>query len=306
MVGQGFNECVNYTLRAGQELSTWVSQTAAAELALANPFAEDQSHLRPTLVIGLLDTLKTNQARGVEAAQLFETGRVFIEQNGQNFEWVAAAFIVAETTARSWLKREPVDFYQAKALTGILAGAAGVNLGQADLKQIDDPFYGWQAGHCAVAGGSANGWTARFGLLDLAMVRAHGIEGKVYAGIFAILPDKLAEVVGATRRRYQPFSLFPAALRDLALVVDESVPSETVRRELLKAARKATQGTFAVENVEIFDVYRGAGLPEGKKSLAFSLSFRAPDRTLTDTEVNAVFEKTQTALIAATPYQIRK
>src|SRR5205814_1896758 len=62
LVGHDFHECVNYTLRPAAEVSTWMSQAAAAELALANPFVEDQSHLRPTLITGLLESLKLNQS----------------------------------------------------------------------------------------------------------------------------------------------------------------------------------------------------------------------------------------------------
>src|SRR5690606_3937012 len=96
LVGHDFHECVNYTLRSEKEISTWVSATAAQEVALANPFVEDQSHLRPTLVTGLLDTLKLNQSRGVAVSRLFETGRIFIERNGQNYECAAVAFVMAE------------------------------------------------------------------------------------------------------------------------------------------------------------------------------------------------------------------
>jgi phenylalanyl-tRNA synthetase beta chain len=140
-------------------------------------------------------------------------------------------------------------------------------------------------------------WTARFGLLNLAMVRAAGIEGKVWAGTLAFLPTKITAATG--HRRYRPFSLFPAALRDLALVVDGARHADEVRTQLLKAAHAATQGAaFAVEGVTVFDVYAGKGLPEGKKSLAFSLSFRSAERTLTDDEVNAVFTKIQQAIAA--------
>ena len=67
LVGHDFHECVNLTLRPARELTTWVSETAAAELALANPFVEDQSHLRPTLIMGLLDSILLNQSRGTPA-----------------------------------------------------------------------------------------------------------------------------------------------------------------------------------------------------------------------------------------------
>ena len=126
----------------------------------------------------------------------------------------------------------------------------------------------------------------------------------MYAGCFAILPEKLS--TDATRRRFSEFSLFPAALRDLALLVDTATSSTEVQKALAKSARAAVGNAFALEGVSVFDVYQGAGLPEGKKSLAFSLVFRSAERTLTDDEVNAVFTKLQDDLVQATGWQIRK
>ena len=127
------------------------------------------------------------------------------------------------------------------------------------------------------------------------MVRAAGIEGTVWAGMLAILPEKLKSLVG--HRRYQPFALFPTVLRDLALVVEATRPAEEVRRALLKIAQASTGPAFAIEAIEVFDVYLGQGLPGGKKSLGFSLSFRSQERTLTDDEVNAVFTKIQQQIV---------
>jgi phenylalanyl-tRNA synthetase beta chain len=305
LVGQRFHECVNYTLRSGQELARWVSQTAATELALANPFVEDQSHLRPTLITGLLDTLKLNQSRGVAVSRVFETGRVFIERDGANYECVAVAFAISQSDAtRTWQKREPDDFYSVKRHVETLASSAGVDLSRQPLLPIVGTYDGWQEGHSASAGEMKYGWTARFGLLNLAMVKAYGIEGKVYSGIFAMLPEKFT--ADGTRRRFQPFGLFPAALRDLALVVDEQLHAAEPQKTLAKLARTAAAQAFALESVEVFDVYRGKGLPDGTKSIAFSLVFRAPDRTLTDDEVNVVFQKIQDELAKSTAYQVRK
>ncbi len=305
LVGHDFHECVSYTLRSEKEISTWVSQTAAVELALANPFVDDQSHLRPTMIMGLLESLKLNQSRGVPVAQLGEVGRIFIERNGQNYECAAAGFVLAEPMGeRRWLQREPADFYAAKKHVAALAAAAGIDLVRQPLVPVTGSFLGWQEGHSAAAGEMTQGWTARFGLLNLAMVRSLGLEGKIYAGIFAILPEKLTGE--ATRRRYADFSLMPAALRDFALVVDTAVQSDEVRKTLAKIARAAIGNAFALESVEVFDVYQGKGLPEGKKSLAFSLVFRSAERTLTDDEVNAVGQKIQDEIAKSTPWQIRK
>jgi phenylalanyl-tRNA synthetase beta chain len=297
LVGQHFHECVNYTLRSAKELKTWVSDTAVQELGLLNPFVEEQSHLRPTLVVGLLDSLKLNQSRGNHVARLCETGRVFMEVNGTVHECAGVGFIVAENPkARAWLGRAQPDFYAVKRHMEVIAAAAGVDLAAQPLVPVTGAFWGWQEGHTAAAGEMKEGWTARFGLLNLAMVRAAGVEGRVWAGMFAILPEKLTG--GTARRRYRNFSLFPAALRDLALVVDAARPAEEVRQQLLTVARAATGTAFAVECVEVFDVYQGAGLPAGRKSVAFALSFRSAERTLTDDEVNSAFAKIQQAIVA--------
>ncbi len=297
LVGQHFHEVVNYTLRSQQELATWVSAASAEELALSNPFADDQSHLRPTLVLGMLESLKLNQSRGVAAARLFETGRVFMELNGTVHECVGAAVLLCHNPKeRAWLGRPEPDFYAVKRHMEILAQLAGLDLSGGGLVPVHGAFWGWQEGHSAAAGEMKDGWTARFGLLNLAMVRAAGVEGKVWAGMFAILPDKLRSAT--EHARFQPISLFPAALRDIALVVDESRQAAEVRATLWQVAQAATNNAFAVETVEVFDVYHGKGLPEGKKSLAFALSFRSVDRTLTDGEVNAAFTKLRQAIVA--------
>ena len=140
--------------------------------------------------------------------------------------------------------------------------------------------------------------------MSLAHLKALGITGKVYAGFFAIVSEKVT--AEAERRSFKPFSLQPAALRDLALVVPEATTSGEVQKALAKVARAAVGAAFALEAVNVFDVYQGKGLPEGTKSLAYSLVFRAPDRTLTDDEVNAVFVKIQDDLLKTTAYQIRK
>jgi phenylalanyl-tRNA synthetase beta chain len=295
LVGHDFHECVNLTLRPAGEIAAWVSAAAVQELALANPFVEDNSHLRPSLIPGLLETLKLNQSRGVPSAPLAETGRIFVETNGAVLECAAVAFLLPEDAEKSWLRRGAPDFYTTKAHTTALAALAGIDLRRQPLDPAAVALPGWQEGHAVMAGDITHGWAARFGLLHLARVRAMGIAGRVYGGIFAIQPHKLAG--RQERARYRDFSLFPSALRDLALVVDRSMPAGAIQKQLLQAARAATGTAFAVEQVDVFDVYEGKGLPENKKSLAFSLVFRASDRTLTDAEVNTAFNRIQEEIV---------
>lgn len=304
LVGHDFHECVNYTLRPAKESAAWAGPAAVAGLSLANPFVEDQSHLRSTLVGGLLESLRLNQSRGVAVSRLCETGRIFIERDGQNFECAAVAFLLAEPVGeRAWRLREPADFYTAKHHVAALAAAAGIEFARQPMVAATGAE-GWQEGHAAAAGGVAQGWLARCGLLNLGLLRQWGVQGRVYAGQFAILPEQLAR--GAGRRRFSDFSLFPAALRDLAVVVDAGTPAAEVRKTLARIARDAAGNAFALESLTVFDVYQGEGLPEGKKSLAFALVFRSADRTLTDEEINQTFQKIQDELTRTTAYQIRK
>jgi phenylalanyl-tRNA synthetase beta chain len=304
LVGHDFHECVNLTLRPGPEITTWVSQAAAAELALANPFVEDQSHLRPTLVMGLLDTLLLNQSRGVPAHRLCEAGRVFLEHLGQNYEAASVAFVAAEGGGRSWRRREPADFFLAKHHAGAIASIAGVDLSAEKLEPVAGPGFGWQPGHSVTAGSVERGWVARFGLVNLAMLRSRGIEGTVLAGYFSILPERIP--AARSRPRPRELNAFPPALRDIAVIVDKAAPAGEVRAHLAAFAASAAQGAFAAESVELFDTYEGKGLPEGRKSLAFSLVFRSPSRTLTDEEVGAAFQRIQDEVGRNPAYQVRK
>ena len=304
LVGQHFHECVSYTLRSAKELKTWVSDAAVQELALLNPFVEEQSHLRSSLLLGLLESLQLNQSRGNQVSRLMETGRVFLEQNGTVYECAGVGFIIAENAkARAWLPRPQPDFYTIKRHIEIIAAEAGIDLASQAFVPVTGAYWGWQEGQSAAVGEMKDGWTARFGLLNLAMVRAAGVEGKVWGGMFAILPEKFPTQSG--RNRYRNFSLQPAALRDLALVVDATLPAEELRRQLLELARAATGPAFSIEAVEVFDVYQGAGVGEGKKSLAYALSFRSAERTLTDEEVNVAFARIQREIVAGGTVTVR-
>lgn len=304
LVGQGFTEAVTYTLRSAAELDRWATKAASEELRLANPLAEDQSHLRRSLVPGLLETIRFNQARQNTETRFFETGRTFREVNGAVYELVSAGFAIAlPETVRGWKLRGQPDFYATKRLVLELATAAGVTLRDEQFHAVNAGSTAWQEGHSAEAGGFQEGCEVRVGLVNLALTRAAGIDGPVLAGVIEILPDKLRQASGAVR--YRAVSTFPAATRDLALIADESVPAALVMTALTKSARKALNNAFVLERVELFDLYRGKGLPEGKKSVAFGLVFRATDRTLTDDEVNKVFAAVQQDIEGA-GYPVRR
>ncbi len=304
LAARQFSECVHYSLRDAAELPKWQSDSNAATLALANPLTTEMGSLRPSLVPGLVEALRRNADHGNGLPRLSECGRVFRENDGVLNELEAVAFVVpAETGERSWKQVPTPDFYSVKSIaTQLATQLIGVSASAFEFSPIG-PRPLWQVGHAAESGcWVKQGFQIKCGLVNPVLTKEKGLDGFVYAGELLVRPDFLAKA--QKRPRFQTFSVFPPTTRDLALVVDEAAPAETVRRDV-EAATRASTTAFAVESVTIFDLYTGTGLPAGKKSLAFALRFRSLERTLKDDEVNAVFTAIQQKLTAEGKYAVR-
>ncbi len=144
------------------------------------------------------------------------------------------------------------------------------------------------------------GFQVTCGLLNIATLKDRwDLTTPVIAGSILMTPKFFERK--AKHGRHSGVSNQPASAKDLALIVDQCVLAGDVEKDVAKFAKKATQG-FSCESVRIFDVYEGEGLPEGKKSLALTMSFRAADRTLKDKEVNAAFEDIQKLIADKTDY----
>lgn len=305
---KGFFECVHYSLREEKELSDWFDEESVQALALTNPLASDQSHLRPSLLPGLLDAMRHNLSHGNDPRALFEVGRVFRRQpheDGSLWELASVALVMlAEPTSRQWMQREPKDLFTAKSLAVELIESAGAR----PARHIFEPLQGvkcWQERHAACSGSFVQeGYEAQVGMLNLQMLKAWDIAVPVLAAEVLFTPAFFEKE--RKRARFKPYSSQPAATRDLALLVDRWEPAESVRGELEGLARKVAGGDMQVESVDIFDLYEGQGLPEGKKSLGFAIRFRAEARTLKDEEVNAAFESLQRSIAEENRYTIRK
>jgi phenylalanyl-tRNA synthetase beta chain len=305
LTGQNFNEAFLYSLRDPEETKFFFGEESHKVLALDKPLQSDQSHLRASLIPGLLDVLKLNAARGTGVTRFFERGHVYREVKSQMVELVSVSFvIVADQISRQWRQREVADFYTAKTISGEILEIAGTNASKLSFKPIEDCKL-WQAGQSAEAGDFAKmGFQATCGLLNIATLKERwDLTTPLIAGSILMTPKFFERK--AKRARHTGLSKQPASAKDLALIVDQSVHAGDVEKNVAKFAKKATQG-FNCESVRIFDLYEGEGLPEGKKSLALTMSFRATDRTLKDKEVNAAFEGIQKLISEKTDYQIRK
>lgn len=161
----------------------------------------------------------------------------------------------------------------------------------------------WQDGHAAELGNFRMGFQARAGLLNPVMTQQWDITGRVYAGLVTCRPDFLKR--GKKRKSYKPFSAFPPTVRDLAVVVPKELPAGKVRSTLERLARKECGKHIELESVDVFDVYSGKGVAEESKSIACAFTFRSTDRTLTDKEVNEVFDRIQKAVARQDGMELR-
>ena len=240
-------------------------------LKIRNPLGEDTSVMRTTLVPSMLETLARNQNRGNEAATLFEIAPVFdIEGREENTLPRERQSLCVGAYG------EDVDFYTVRAMVDELLSQFGVS-----TQIVPDAQPYQHPGRAAkiVAGEDV---ICRIGeihpdvMADFDMARR-----AVVAEISLEVLAEKATAVGTLKA----LPRFPAVTRDLALVMDEMVPVGTV----MDAIRGC--GGAIMESAQLFDVYRGAQMLSGKKSVAFSLSFRSPERTLTDEDVQKVMDK---------------
>jgi phenylalanyl-tRNA synthetase beta chain len=307
LVGCGLQEVITYSLIAQDEADKLVPGGSAFKpeearagypisctlypqscVRLANPMTPAHDTMRTSLMTGLLVTMRDN-LRYVDKVVIFEIGRVYLprlplpdcreELLPQEPRRLAIA-MTGPRLMRSWLKEEPgeLDFFDLKGVVETLLARLGIF--DYAFEPIHHPTF-------------HPGRTARL-VVD---GREIGVLGEVHPLVreaFDLPPKRvsLAEfeldsLLEEARfvRSLQPIPRFPSVVQDLAVVVDEDVPAQRVKEVILKA------GGELLRNAELFDLYRGRPIPEGKKSLAYSLTYQALDRTLTDEEVRVVHRR---------------
>ncbi len=309
LVGQHFDECVHYTLRQEKEINDLYGKNIASYCALDNPLTADHTHVRMSLLPGLWDTINFNQRNGNRITNIFETGRVIQVVNDKPYEVLSVGFAIISKHPHEheWLKREAVDFYKVKGLILEIASIAGLQKDNIDFKIIENSNL-WQNNQSAQAGTLENDkFQIHVGMSNLKLMKQWETQGTIFCGEIFLLPELLKQETLEKRQiKFEPFSTFPASIKDLGLVMDAKIPAETARKKLFIAAKKAVENKFHVEGVTIFDVYQGKGIEEGKKSIAFSIKFRAHDRTLKEEEIMDAFAKTQSNIISEGTFSIRK
>ena len=284
----GCFECITYAFVDPDRLRLMGWEDPARLIELQNPLSRERSVLRPSLVPGLLEVLATNVHRAGPDAAVFEAGHVFGPHRDEDGDrpaheelWVAIA-LTGLRQPRAWhAGRERADVYDAKGMAELVLAAAGAGGWETSpLTGAAAPRYIEQGrGAALMVGGAVGGW---FGEVALRVREGFDLPAPVFVAEVSLSALAARPV---TTPRYVPLPRFPAVQRDLAIVV----PAEVSAAEIEAAIRGMRLPLLA--RLALFDVYTGGQVGEGRRSLAWSLTFQAEDRTLTDKEVNDLHAK---------------
>ncbi|MGF1609186.1 MAG: phenylalanine--tRNA ligase subunit beta [Kiloniellales bacterium] len=256
-------------------------------LALANPISSDLDVMRPSALPNLIQAAARDADRGLGDSALFEVGPHYLDDTPEGQLLVAAGLRSGRRGRRHWaVPQQPVDAFDAKgdALAVLTACDAPVDNLQVTT---DAPGY-YHPGRSGVLRLGPN-VLANFGELHPRVLRALGLKDVAVA--FEIFLERVPEPKvpkGKTSGKAKPLltlSPFQPVERDFAFVVDQDVPAE----KLIRAAKGADKAL--ITSVEVFDLYQGKGLGEGKKSLAIAVTLQPTERTMTDAEIEAVSAK---------------
>jgi phenylalanyl-tRNA synthetase beta chain len=277
LVGCGLSEVITYSMTNLESVAkldpTGKPVDAAEYVRLANPLTAEREYMRRTLLNSLLETLHDN-LRFTERVAIFEIAHVYLPQPGEELPAEPRRLGIALSGPRQlthWTAEsdQPLDFYDLKGIVETLLSR--LRVAEYAFVPADHPTF--QRGRAArlVTGDSEIGVLGEVDPLvrdkfDLPAQRVCLLELDLEA-LLAHAPASYP---------YEPLSRFPAVTQDLALIVEESTPAVQVRDAIVKS------GGRLLQKVELFDIYRGAQIPPGKKSLAYRLTFQAPERTLTD------------------------
>jgi phenylalanyl-tRNA synthetase beta chain len=273
-VAAGLQEIITYPLTSVETLLR-VQPPEALEvhppMSVQNPLNSEQSVMRTSLRASVLQAVSSNLRRERGTVALFEAARAYLtlpDELPQEREVIVGA--VAGTRLGRWGEptSEPIDFYDAKGLLEETFERAGADLGF----EASEEYAMLRGRTAAVLAGKERAGV--LGQVHPQVAAQFEIDAPVF--LFEVDVEKLLPVV-KERVRHQPASRFPAVIQDLALLVDVAVPAVRVTEAIASSA--------LVAQATLFDVYEGAPLPQGKRSLAYQVQFQALDRTLTDQEV---------------------
>jgi len=280
LLGIGFSEAISFAFIASKAAEPFLD--GQEPVAIANPLSELFTTMRPSLLSGVIDAVSHNRRHGRPDVRLFEIGTRFSpggETRGAGFAWTGLA------TPDHWSgARRAVDFYDVKGVVEQLAAEYQVTPSFSETKKAY--LVDGRAAAIVVKGRTIG----VFGQLAPAIAAARDLPAtdEIYAGEIDL--DALSAAAPAETLRAAALPKYPSVVRDVSILVADSLSAETVRGTIRSAAPET------LIQIREFDRYQGKGIPDGKVSVSFRLTFQSPDRTLTDDEVQAAMQRIMDAL----------
>ena len=272
LVDLGLNETLTYSLISLEDVHKFTLDDFE-EISLADPMSEDRNTLRYSLLSSLMSVYDYNSARNNNDISIFEIGKSFYKESGEYKESLRLAILMSGNYYLD-IKNTKVDFYILKGIVEELLDFLGFN-GRYNFLVGDVPgeFHPGQSALVNVQGNN-------LGIIG----KLHPNVSKKDIYVFEIDLDKLLKL-HPTRMSYKEILKYPSIVKDVSFVVGKDVYSETIEKVIKKAGGKL------LTKIEVFDVYTGENVGENEKSIAYSLTFNDPAKTLTDEEVTSIFNK---------------
>ena len=296
LTAAGCSEAVTFGFIEAAAAEPFRSPVTASEMiGIANPLSAKFDTLRPSLVPGLVDAVAYNRRHGRRDVRLFEIGTRFA-RNGET-RGVAVAWTGAGGNDHWSGDRREVDFFDVKGVAEQLSTALDVALG---FEPLDAPFLvAGQAASIRLADGPGSGPVVGLvGRVAPAIADARGLPRQDAVFIAELSLDALARAQTRADDAARPLPRHPFVVRDLSIVVADTLPAAIIRGTILTAARDLPAPLVApLVAISVFDRYQGKGVPAGSVSLSLRLTFQALNRTLTDAEVQQSFDAILAALV---------
>lgn len=278
---RGMNEAVTWSFLSEAEADAF----GGSAWVLDNPISEDLKAMRPSLLPGLLSAVRRNLDRGAASVRLFEIGRRYLA-DGEHPTLVLV--LAGERAARGWAsgKAQPFDAFDAKAEALALLAEAGTPVDNLQVMGDAGPYY--HPGQSATLRLGPKLQLASFGMVHPALLKAFDIDVPVAAAgihLDAFPPKKASDFA---RANYAPPAL-QAVTRDFAFLV----PAGLAAGDLVRAIRGCDKANIV--GVRPFDQFRGAGVPEGQKSLAIEVTLQPGEKSYDEAELKAIAERITSA-----------
>ncbi|MFQ5560217.1 MAG: phenylalanine--tRNA ligase subunit beta [Nitrospinota bacterium] len=277
LTAKGVSEALNYSFISSVDFFPYFEDKKKLPIELKNPISNEMTTMRQSLIPGLLKNMAFNQKRGTSYLSLFETGNIFIKENDKIEEKRILTIAISPSIKKGLWNKKKNDFYVLKGLLEAISEKLKIPAPMLVKLERSAIFHPGKSATVLINHRQAG----RLGELHPDFISGYSLT---QAPLVLELDLDLITSFTNEKIRYTPLSRFPVVHRDLSLTIDSSIDCGTLKN-LIKE-----RGGDILLGVHVFDIYEGEQIPQGKKSIACSVSFGSAERTLLEDEINSTYE----------------